>query len=109
MNEKRAAKRMEINVSIRLGALREGANEKEYYDVELVNLSRKGVAFKCRQTLDIDRYYDTQIVIWTKEKIDTVIRVVRVEGDMYGAEFVGLSSEDDTKISIYELVNYSDK
>ena len=42
-------------------------------------------------------------------QIETVVRIVRRDGDTYGSEFVGLSSADEMKINIYEMFNYSDE
>lgn len=108
MTEKRRAKRMELNVSIKLGTL-SGDEEKKYYDVELINLSKSGIAFKSGQTLEVGKCYDTRITIWTKEVIETVVRIARRNNEEYGGEFVGLASADEMKINIYELFNYPDE
>ncbi len=108
MTEKRRAKRMELNVSIKLGTL-SGDGEKKYYDVDLINLSKSGIAFKSEQTLEVGKCYDTRITIWTKEVIETVVRIVRCNGNEYGGEFIGLASADEMKINIYELFNYPDE
>lgn len=108
MTEKRKAKRMELNVSIKLGTLSD-SSEKKYYEVELTNLSKSGIAFKSGQPLEVGKCYDTRITIWTKEVIETVVRIVRCDNEEYGGEFVGLAASDEMKINIYELFNYPDE
>lgn len=103
--EKRRARRMDISVSIRLKPIEPNGETKDYY-VDVVNLSKSGMAFKSGEVLKVDDYYDTQITIWTQERINTVIRIVRREGDIYGSEFVGLDTADEMKIKIYEMFNY---
>lgn len=106
--EKRRSRRMDISVSIRLKPIEPDGEERDYF-VDVINVSRGGMAFKSAEELTIDNYYDTQIIIWTKERIETVVRIVRRDGDTYGSEFVGLSSADEMKINIYEMFNYSDE
>jgi len=105
--EKRRARRMDISVSIRLKPIESDGEVNDFF-VDVINISRSGMAFKSTEELKPDNYYDTQITIWTKERIETVVRIVRKEGDTYGGEFVGLSSADEMKINIYEMFNYSE-
>jgi len=106
MTEKRRAKRMDISVSIKL---RDLDGDKRYYDVDVYNISRTGLAFRSEHELIVDKCYDSKVIIWTKERIDTVVRIVRRTGDEYGAEFVGITSADEMKIDIYEQFNYPDE
>lgn len=108
MKEKRKSKRMEISVCIKLKPIEPHGELRDYY-VEVLNVSKGGMAFKSEYELNVDDYYDTQITIWTKERIDTVIRIVRHDGDIYGSEFVGLAAADEMKINIYEMFNYPDE
>ncbi len=108
MEEKRRSKRMDINVRISLRAIDADDDQRKTYEVDVINISRGGIAFKCEEELCINGFYDTQINIWTKEKIDTVIQVLRKNGDQsYGGKFVGMAAADQFKIEVYELFNHS--
>lgn len=106
MEEKRRAKRMEIDVQVKLKAITEGKKETAPVEVFVTNISKKGMAFECGQELMLNSYYDVTIQIWTKEKIDAVIQVVRRDENVYGSKFIGMSPADQMKIEIYELFNY---
>lgn len=109
MEEKRKSKRMDIDVHIQLKAI-EGSNatKGQEYEVDVINVSRGGIGFRCSETLAVGDYYDIQIVIWTKERIDGVIKIIRYNDGVYGGQFIGLSPADSMKIEIYELFNYPD-
>lgn len=112
-NEKRAARRMEIDVSIKLSELYNSESDvarKDELEVEVVNISKYGMAFITEENLNIDSFYDTKMVLWTKEKIDTVIEIVRKEKIddnhfFYGCKFIGMVAADMIKIQIYEMFN----
>ncbi len=111
-NEKRAAKRMDINVRIKLSELYDPENKEleKGLDVKVVNVSRFGMAFISEEDLNLESYYDTEITIWTKDKIDTIIEIVRKESlednqFLYGCKFIGMVSSDILKIQIYEMFN----
>lgn len=104
MEEKRRSKRMDIDVRINLKSIDVDEEDGKIYEVDVINISRGGIAFKCKEELEIDGFYDTQITIWTKEKINTVIQVLRRNKDgSYGGKFVGMSAADQFKIEVYEL------
>ncbi|MBO5279028.1 MAG: PilZ domain-containing protein [Lachnospiraceae bacterium] len=106
MEEKRRSKRMDIDVKISLRAIEGDGTAGRSYEVEVMNISRGGMAFKCLEELSIKGFYDTQITIWTKERINTVIQVLHKDGDVYGGKFVGMAAPDQFKIEVYELFNY---
>ena len=69
-----------------------------------------GMGFRTAHPMDVGALYDTRIQIWTKEIIETVIRIVRCEkisDDLYrcGATFVGMMNSDALKINIYQMLN----
>lgn len=113
MSERRKSKRMDINVTIKLNELRsgivsEGANKNEI-EVAIVNISKDGLAFRTEEKLQLNTFYDANVVLWTKETIQTVIEIVRMEnyGDeatLYGCRFIGVLPADQLKIQIYEMV-----
>ena len=107
MEEKRKYKRLDIDVSILLERLGDDEATLRYADVAVTDVSKGGIGFKSDVLLEVGTYYDTRIQIWTKEIIDSVIKVVRRvddgEGYHYGAIFVGMSDIDGLKIDIYQL------
>ncbi len=116
--ERRKSNRMDINVKIKLNSVKSNANtvnlKQEEFEVELVNISRGGLAFRSNEKLALNTYYDTTIVLWTKEKFQTVIEIVRMEnyGDektLYGYRFIGIMPSDQLKIQIYEMVSEMEK
>ena len=110
MEEKRRSKRMDIDVQINLKSIDADEEDAKTYEVDVINISRGGIAFKCKEELEIDGFYDTQITIWTKEKINTVIQVLRRnKDDSYGGKFVGMSASDQFKIEVYELFTFHGK
>ena len=116
--ERIKSNRMDINVKIKLNSVKSNANtvnlKQEEFEVELVNISRGGLAFRSNEKLALNTYYDTTIVLWTKEKFQTVIEIVRMEnyGDektLYGCRFIGIMPSDQLKIQIYEMVSEMEK
>lgn len=110
MEEKRRNKRLELGVDIQLERLDEaGVTTLKYVHVDVLDISKSGIGFKCQKKLDIGSYYDTKIQIWTKEVIDSVIEIVRcdaqADGYRYGAVFIGMPDTDALKIDIYQMFN----
>lgn len=112
--ERRRSNRMDINVEIKLNSVRnKNAAEhinKEAFNVDVVNISKDGLAFKSSEKIELNTYYDTTILLWTKEKFQTVIEIVRMEecsdGEtLYGCRFIGIMPADQLKIQIYEMVS----
>lgn len=109
MEEKRRSKRINIDVKISLRAIEGDGTAGKSYEVDVVNISRGGMAFRCPEELSINGFYDTQLTIWTKERINTVIQILHQDGDVYGGKFVGMAAADQFKIEVYELFNYPDE
>lgn len=115
MQERRKSNRMKIDVKIKLNSVRNQNTDtsrlnKDEITVELVDLSKDGLGFKTTEKLELNTYYDTTVVLWTKETFETVIEIVRMEnyGDgptVYGCRFIGIMPSDQLKIQIYEMVN----
>lgn len=111
MEEKRRHKRLDLDVSIQLERLDEdGVTTLKYVHVDVTDISRSGIAFKTKKTLEVGTYYDTKIQIWTKEIVDAVIEIVRSEDladdyHKYGCEFIGMADTDALKIDIYQIFN----
>lgn len=120
MQERRKSNRMKIDVSIQLNSVKSNNKDtselkKDAFTVDLVNLSKDGMGFTSNEKLELNTFYDTTVVLWTKEKFDTVIEIVRMEnldGEgpiFYGCRFVGIMPSDQLKIQIYEMLNENNK
>lgn len=112
--ERRKSNRMDIDVRIQLNSVRNKGNlnalKKEAFDVEVINISKDGLAFQCSEKLELNTYYDTTVLLWTKEKFQTVIEIVRMENygeeeTLYGCRFIGIMPSDQLKIQIYEMIS----
>ena len=112
--ERRRANRMDIDVVIKLNSVNNKKNvtaeEVREIEVEVVNMSKDGLAFESSEKLELNTYYDTTVMLWTKEKFQTIIEIVRIEeagnGKMlYGCRFIGIMPSDQLKIQIYEMVS----
>ena len=110
MEEKRKHKRLDLDVTVQLERLdKDGVTTLKYVHVDITDLSRSGIGFKAKQSLEVGTYYDIKLTIWTKEVIDAVIEIVRrndsEDGYEYGAEFIGMTDTDALKIDIYQIFN----
>ena len=109
MEEKRHHKRLKLDVSIQLERLTEdGTTTYDYTQVEVTDVSRGGIGFLSNEPLEVGRYYNTKIQIWTKEVFDAVIEIVRIQEledgtDKYGATFIVMSYTYAIKIDIYQV------
>ncbi|MBQ3772793.1 MAG: PilZ domain-containing protein [Pseudobutyrivibrio sp.] len=112
MEEKRTNKRMDIDVKVEIERIDEAnITTVKYMEVEVTNISKTGLAFRVPDVeFEVGACFDARIQIWTKETIDTIFKVVRVnklENDVYeyGCIFVGMTDTDALKIEIYQLFN----
>ena len=112
VQEKRKSKRIGINVKIKLQKVSNNliAFGLKEFEVNVVNISKDGMAFRTKERLALNSFYDTQVVLWTKESFDTVIEIVRMENfgeeeTLYGCRFVGISAADQFKIDVYQIVS----
>ena len=111
--ERRRFRRLDLDVEIQLQCISEGdVTTEKYLRVEVFNASEGGIAFRTPHQLKVGTCYDTKLVIWTKEEIRAIIKIVRmIEKDghfEYGCIFVGLSYYDAMKIHIYQLLHEND-
>lgn len=112
--ERRKSNRMNIGVIIKLNSVQSKGNttnlKKDEFDVDVVNISKGGIAFESSEKLALNTFYDTTIVLWTKETFQTVIEIVRMENygaekTLYGCRFIGIMPSDQLKIQIYEMIS----
>lgn len=113
--DKRFSKRMEINAKIKLKSI--GSKmamfelNMDEIEVDVINISKGGMAFKTRERLPLNSFYDVNVVLWTKENIDSVIQIIRMESNeedsyiTYGCKFIGITAADQFKMDVYEIVS----
>lgn len=107
---------MDLEISVKLGVISSDLSaEKEYIDVDITDVSKSGLGFKCDKQLLIGDCFDARITIWTKEDIDAVVKVVRCAEEedeegmfTYGCIFIGMTDTDALKIQIYQMFNEED-
>ena len=107
MGEKRKSKRTEMNSMLVMKRL-DGANPSEV-TIEIIDVSKDGIGFKCNEVLNIGEVYESYLTIWTKEVIHAFLRIVRIELKdeeyIYGATFIGMPEMDASRIEVYQTVN----
>lgn len=105
MQEKRKDKRLELESQIYLKRLAQPEEPAESVDIYLKDVSKSGVGFTCDYDLTIGAVYQCELTLWTKEKIQSFIEVVRVmpreDTNFYGGIFIGMSEMDMKRIEIY--------
>jgi len=99
MEERRKARRMKLESTITVRRIDSGIDE----EVTIVF---------CTEMLEVGSIYQSSIIIWTKEIIPVLLKIVREvdhgEKKFYGAEFMGLSEIDMFRIEVYEELEKSE-
>lgn len=113
MNERRKQKRIELDARLFVKRLDENGEEEEL-KVEVYDVSKSGIGFRCNEALTIGAVYDCDLTLWTKDVIHAFIEIVRIEKNdssfFYGGIFIGMPEMDLKRIEIYDMVEtYSDK
>ncbi len=108
MEERRRGRRLELDVALQLERLDEGAiTTVKYAHVDVHDLSKTGIGFHSEQELEVGGLYNARLQIWTKEIIETIIKVVRCDeredGYQCGGIFVGMTDTETLKIDIYQM------
>lgn len=109
MEERRKDKRTQLPTNVIIKKML-GSGNKEV-EIEVIDLSRSGLGFSCKEKLEIGEVYESFLTIWTKEVIHAFLQIVRIEmkgkGNefIYGASFVGLPELDASRIRVYQTVN----
>ena len=110
MEEKRKHKRLGIEVQVETERIDVGKTTTvKYLTVEIADISKSGIGFKCDEEFEDGATFMGNITIWTKEVIQAIFKVVRrskeADGWQYGCIFVGMKESDASKIQIYEMLN----
>lgn len=106
MEERRKNKRTQLNSNIILKRLDGGSDEE--VNIEVMDVSKTGVGFTCKEALAIGAIYESYLTIWTREVLHAFLEIIRIEkkGDTisYGATFVGMPEMDACRIETYQTV-----
>lgn len=110
--ERRQSRRTDVDVIISLRQLDDkyvSGYAGETTDVNVINISKGGIAFKSGYKFGLNTYYSTLIILDNRERIEAVIEIIRMENlgeaeTAYGCRFIGMSEEDQFRIEVYQLV-----
>ena len=84
-------------------------NSSQDVAIDIVDVSKSGIGFTCKEQLQIGAIYEGFLTIWTKEVIHSFLQIVRIElksgGFLYGAIFIGMAGMDAARIEVYQTVN----
>ena len=104
-NEKRRAKRMDLQANLLLREIGQSAS-KGVVRIDVLDLSQTGIGFICDSELNIGTTYEADIIIWTGDIIHAFIEIVRKSGEhggfIYGGVFIGMPESDWCRIRVYE-------
>jgi hypothetical protein len=105
--ERRKSKRTDMTSKLVVKRL-DGNNGNEV-TIDILDISKTGVGFNCKESLQIGEVYEAYLTIWTKEVIHAFLQIVRIElrPDCYGygAIFIGMPEMDSTRIEVYQTVS----
>lgn len=94
MEERRKARRMKLESTITVRRIDSGIDEE--VTIEIKDISKSGVGFFCTEMLEVGSIYQSSIIIWTKEIIPVLLKIVR-EVDHGEKSFMVRSSWDCRK------------
>lgn len=107
MKDRRKSKRTEMKSKIIINRLDE--NDGTEIGIDVFDLSKTGIGFRCNHKLDIGGVYESYLTIWTKEVLHAFLEIRRIEKEdddryVYGAIFIGMPEMDLARISVYQTV-----
>ncbi|MEG1847332.1 MAG: PilZ domain-containing protein [Lachnospiraceae bacterium] len=106
MEERRKNKRLGLETNLTL--IRLDGDTKAEHDIEIIDVSKRGLGFTCKDNLEITGIYEGDLVIWTKEVMHVFLEIVRIEkledAILYGALFIGLPDCVTNGIEVYNAV-----
>ncbi len=107
MEDRRRSKRTELQSRIVVKRIDSGQSEE--ISIDITDVSKSGIGFCCKQSLQIGAVYESYLTIWTKEVIHALLQIVRIElredTYFYGASFIGLPEVDAFRIEVYQAVH----
>lgn len=113
MEERRKNRRLELTSRLLLKRLDQDSGAREV-NIEVVDVSKTGVGFKCAEPLEIGSVYESFLTIWTKEVLHAFIEIVRMEKEEsgrfdYGGIFIGMSETEAARIETYSTIETMNK
>jgi c-di-GMP-binding flagellar brake protein YcgR len=112
--EQRKAKRVDVNAIISINRLNNGEffhrEDEEKFNVSIIDISETGLAFATDRPIEINSYYNTDLDFDGCERIKAVVQIVRKEvqesgRSVYGGRFIGISTEDQFRLSVFRIVS----
>lgn len=107
MDERRKSKRTELQSKLIIKRL--DSDEQKEATIDIIDVSKSGVGFTCKEALNIGAVYESYLTIWTQEVLHAFLQIVRIElqGDeySYGAVFIGMPEMDASRIEVYQTVS----
>ncbi len=107
MEERRKNRRLELTSRLLIKRLDQETEAREV-DIEVIDVSKTGVGFRCGEMLEIGSVYESFLTIWTKEVLHAFIEIIRMEkkedGFVYGAIFIGMSETEASRIETYSTI-----
>ncbi len=110
MKEKRDGRRIGLSAKLLIKNMNDDIEKTEFAVIEVLDVSKTGVGFRCDRPLSIGAVYETFLKIWTDEVIHAFLKVVRIEQVeegryICGTIFIGLPELNAKRIEIYDLLN----
>lgn len=105
MQEKRKSKRFILDAKLFMERI--DGNKNKIVPINVIDVSATGIGFSCDEILEMKSVYKVSLKIWTGDKIDTFVNIVRFDnsGDdnIYGGNFIGMPESDAAKFNIHEM------
>ena len=106
MQEKRKSRRFVLEATIAME--RVDGTKNRLVPINIIDVSGTGVGFSCKELLEMNSVYKLQIKIWTGDKVDALVNIVRFDNSkddeyVYGANFIGMPGNDTQRFDIHEL------
>lgn len=108
MEERRKNSRMDLESRLVMKRL-DDPTQGQDVAIEVTDVSKSGVGFKCTEILTIGAVYESFLTIWTKEILHAFLEIVRIEKKEdgpfdYGAIFIGMPEMDAARIETYHTI-----
>lgn len=108
MEERRKNSRMDLKSRLVMKRLDDPTRGQDVA-IEVTDVSKSGVGFKCTEILTIGAVYESFLTIWTKEVLHAFLEIVRIEKKEdgpfdYGAIFIGMPEMDAARIETYHTI-----
>ena len=110
MNERRKTKRTEYTSHLEIKCL--NGDGVEEVAIDIIDVSKSGIGFSCKEPLSISAIYEGYLTIWTKEVLHAFVEIVRIEKKEntyeYGAIFIGMPEMESNRIETAQAFTESE-